>query len=339
MKILLTGGGGYIGSHTAVELLGQGYDVTLVDNLCNSKPLVVDRIQAITGRRPGFHVGDLRDLAFLQDIFAEVLPDTVVHFAGLKAVGESVEQPLQYYENNLVSTLNLCRIMLDRQVSRLVFSSSATVYGTPEQVPVRESDPVTKATNPYASTKAYIEQILQDVVAACPTLRVALLRYFNPAGAHESGEIGEDPNGIPNNLLPFITQVAIGRRKELTVNGDDYPTPDGTCIRDYIHVTDLALGHLAAISYLSNHPGAHVFNLGTGKGHSVLEIVRAFEQATGVRIPYTIGPRRAGDIPSSYTDPTKALEKLCWKTQKTITDICHDAWRWQGKNPNGYIDS
>ncbi len=337
-KVLLTGGTGYIGSHTAVTLLEAGHDVVLVDNLSNSKPVVVDRLEAITGRRPVFHEGDLTDKAFISEVMQNEAPDAVVHFAGLKAVGESVEEPLRYYETNLVSTFNLCNAMIDAAVHQLVFSSSATVYGIPEQVPMREDDSITTATNPYGSTKLYIEQILTDLAHARPEMRIALLRYFNPAGAHESGTIGEDPNGIPNNLLPYITQVAVGRRQELTVNGDDYPTPDGTCIRDYIHVTDLAEGHSAALSHLAEHAGLHTYNLGTGNGSSVLEVVRAFERATNMHIPYQVGPRRAGDIDASFTDPAKAARELGWTAEKDLLDICRDAWRWQQQNPQGYED-
>lgn len=336
MRVLLTGGTGYIGSHTAVALLQAGHQVTLLDNLSNSKAAVVGRIAGITGQQVGFHQVDMRDLDALTHALADSRAEAVIHLAGLKAVGESVAEPLRYYDNNLVSALQLCRAMETLAIDRLVFSSSATVYGVPEALPLTEDSPVTVATSPYGSTKLYIEQLLMDAAAANPKLRVALLRYFNPAGAHESGDLGEDPNGIPSNLLPYITQVATGRRQVLTVHGDDYPTPDGTCIRDYIHVMDLAQGHVAALDWLDDHPGAHPFNLGTGQGHSVLEVIRAFEHATNLTLPYQVGPRRPGDITASFTDPTKAKRELGWQAKKTLVDINRDAWRWQQQNPDGY---
>ena len=329
MKILLTGGTGYIGSHTAVELMGQGHEVTLLDNLSNSKADVVDRIASIAGERPIFHEGSLEDAEFLGGVLAKTRPDVVMHFAGLKAVAESVAQPLRYYETNLRSTLTLCRMMLEHQVDKLVFSSSATVYGDREKGPFTEEDPITTATSPYGSTQLYIERILQDLVATQPELGVVLLRYFNPAGAHESAKLGEDPKGTPNNLVPIITQVAASQDGKLTVHGDDYGTPDGTCVRDYIHVMDLARGHVAALSRLGKGGGVHIYNLGSGTGHSVLEVIKAFEEVTGVKVPHRIGPRRPGDIESSYTDPAKALRELNWKTEQSLADICRDAWNWQ----------
>ncbi|MDH5738257.1 MAG: UDP-glucose 4-epimerase GalE [Gammaproteobacteria bacterium] len=336
MKILLTGGAGYIGSHTAVELLNSGYHVTIVDNLSNSSEQAIDRIRTITGKSPQFKKLDLLDRSGLNDLFKDNEFDAVIHFAGLKAVGESVAKPLAYYRNNLESTINLCEIMLQHGVGKLIFSSSATVYGEPERIPIDESCAVLDATNPYGRSKLFIEKILEDLCHAEPTLRVISLRYFNPIGAHESGEIGEDPNGIPNNLLPFVSQVAVGKLKELVVFGDDYPTPDGTCIRDYIHVKDLASGHKAALSQLDAINGMAVYNLGTGRGASVLEVIRTFEKATGISIPFRIGPRRAGDIPVSYTDPGKALKELGWQALHSLEEGCLDAWRWQEKNPDGF---
>ncbi|HIG40412.1 MAG: UDP-glucose 4-epimerase GalE [bacterium] len=336
MKILLTGGAGYIGSHTAVEFLLAGHEIVVVDNLSNSSATAISRVERLTNGHIGFYQEDVLDGAALNNIFETESIDAVIHFAGLKAVGESVVQPLDYYHTNINGTLNLCRLMLKHQVSRLVFSSSATVYGEPKKMPIDESTPVTDAANPYGRTKLMIERILEDIVNSEPDFHVARLRYFNPGGAHQSGEIGEDPSGIPNNLLPYITQVAIGKREKLVVNGDDYPTKDGTCIRDYIHVVDLARGHLAALDKLMASPGLVTYNLGTGTGYSVMDIVRAFEKANDITLPLSIGPRRAGDIPTSYTDPNLALKELNWKAEKTIEDICRDAWHWQQKNPNGY---
>lgn len=336
MKILLTGGAGYIGSHTAVELLGQDHDVVIVDNLSNSKKVVVDRIESITGRAPVLYEEDVGNYDALEQIVKSEKIEAAVHFAGLKAVGESVADPLRYYRENLTSTFSLCHALLSYGVGQLVLSSSATVYGEPERIPLDEACRATEAANPYGRTKIMIEQILRDVAATNPGFSVALLRYFNPAGAHESGDIGEDPRGVPNNLVPFLTQVAIGMREELVIFGDDYPTPDGTCIRDYIHVTDLAKGHLAALDKLRDHSGVLTYNLGTGQGHSVREVISAFQRATNQHVPCRVGPRRAGDVPSTYTDPRLAETELRWRAEKDILDICRDAWHWQEKNPQGY---
>ncbi len=335
-KILLTGGTGYIGSHTAVELLNRDYEVVLLDNLSNSKQSVLPRIEHLTGRTPAFYPVDLMDIDALTRVFSEESPDAVIHFAGLKAVGESVADPLRYYDGNVTTSINLCRVMIEQGVRNLVFSSSATVYGEPESVPIRESDSVSLPANPYGHTKIIVERLLADVAHVHSDFNIARLRYFNPAGAHESGDIGEDPNGIPNNLVPFITQVAVGKRKELVIFGDDYDTADGTCIRDYIHVTDLALGHIAALEKFNKTPGLQTYNLGTGTGTSVNEVVAAFERASNQHIPRIYGQRRPGDIPASYTDPGLALAELGWKASRDILDICKDAWRWQQKNPGGY---
>ena len=336
MKILVTGGAGYIGTHTCVELLQSGYDIAVIDNLCNSKKEAIRRVEAICGRIFPFYEADLRDKTALDSIFATEKIDAVIHFAGLKAVGESVRLPLRYYENNLASTLTLLTCMKAHGVHNLVFSSSATVYGNPASVPIREDFPLS-TTNPYGTTKLMIERILTDCAQADSAFNPILLRYFNPVGAHESGRIGEDPNGIPNNLVPYITQVAIGRLEKLHVFGNDYPTPDGTGIRDYIHVVDLAKGHVAALKkFASGNCGLQVYNLGTGVGYSVLEILHAFEKAVGKPIPYIISPRRDGDIPMCYADCTKAYEELGWKAEKTLDDMCADAWRWQTQNPQGY---
>lgn len=336
MRVLVTGGCGYIGSHTVVQLLDAGHDVVVVDNLCNSKPAVLDRIEAVTGQRPAFHEGDVRDTTGLDAAFAAAPVDAVLHFAGLKAVGESVERPLDYYENNLGASMALARVMVARGVGRLVFSSSATVYGTEAAVPMTEDAP-TSATNPYGWTKVLSERVLGDVAEAAPGFRLALLRYFNPVGAHPSGQLGEDPNGIPNNLLPFICQVAVGRREQLRIFGDDYDTPDGTCLRDYIHVEDLAAGHLAALDALRGEgPASRVWNLGTGRPTSVLELLHAFEQAVGHGVPHTIVGRRAGDVAVSYADPARARAELGWTATRTIEQMCADAWRWQSANPHGY---
>lgn len=335
MNVLVTGGTGYIGSHTVVELTNQGHDVIIVDNLINSKPSVLQRLTKITGKTFKFYPYDLLYKTKVEELFASEKIDAVIHFAGLKAVGESVSFPLKYFENNLGSTLNLVEAMIRHHVTQLVFSSSATVYGDPTIIPIPETAPL-GATNPYGRTKLMIEQILGDVVKANPSLRVALLRYFNPIGAHESGLIGEDPSGIPNNLLPFITQVAIGKLEKLRVFGNDYPTHDGTGVRDYIHVVDLAKGHLAALHYLQSHEGINPFNLGTGKGYSVLDIVHAFEQASHKNIPYQLVARRPGDIATSYADATKAQKELHWVAQKDLATMCKDSWNWQSKNPQGY---
>jgi UDP-glucose 4-epimerase len=335
--ILLTGGTGYIGSHTCVELIGAGYDTVLLDNLCNSSPVVVDRIAKITGTRPAFVEGDVRDRALLDRVFAEHPIDAVIHFAGLKAVGESVAHPLDYYENNVGGSATLLQAMEARGVRRLVFSSSATVYGMATEMPLTESSP-TGPVNPYGHSKLMVEQLLQDLANSDARWRVLCLRYFNPVGAHESGMIGEDPRNIPNNLMPFVAQVAVGRLPRLRVFGNDYPTPDGTGVRDYIHVMDLASGHVAALSRLMGpgpleHP---VVNLGTGRGQSVLEVVRAFETASGRSIPYDVVERRAGDVAVSYADAGLAQRYLGWKAKRGPDAMCADAWRWQAANPRGY---
>ena len=327
--ILLTGATGYIGSHTAVELLNAGEEIVIVDDLSNSEASVIDRIEQITGKRPAFYLGDVADKALLAKVFTEHPIDAVMHFAGFKAVGESVAKPLAYYRNNIDTTLSLLEAMADYGCRRFIFSSSATVYGMSEDVPFRETAPAGGCTNPYGWTKFMIEQILTDTAAADPTMSVVLLRYFNPIGAHESGLIGEKPNGIPNNLMPYITQVAVGKLDHLRVFGNDYPTPDGTGVRDYIHVVDLAKGHLAALRYSEQHTGTEIINLGTGVGYSVLDVIHAFEAANGVKIPYEIAPRRDGDIAVCYADPSKAHALLGWKTEKTLQEMCADSWRWE----------
>lgn len=332
--ILVTGGTGYIGSHTVVELLGRGETVLILDNLCNSSLKVLDRIETIAGRRPAFVKADIRDLGALQAVFRDHHIDSVVHFAGLKAVGESVVKPLTYFENNVAGTLNLLHAMTEAGVRQLVFSSSATVYGDPHTVPIREDFPLS-ATNPYGRTKLMIEDILRDLLVADPDWRIAILRYFNPVGAHASGLIGESPNGIPNNLMPFVSQVAVGQRNELSVFGSDYPTPDGTGVRDYIHVVDLALGHLAALDALARSGGMLTVNLGTGQGYSVLDMVRAFETASGRSVPYRLVDRRPGDIASCYADPALAETVLGWRATRGIEEMCSDTWRWQAANPAG----
>lgn len=334
-KILVTGGAGYIGSHTCVELLNEGHELVVIDNLSNSKPEALNRVRAITGRDFAFYQQDVRDESALKNIFREHQIDAVIHFAGLKAVGESVAMPLEYYRNNLDSTMVLCEVMRQAGCKRLVFSSSATVYGVPEHVPITEDSPLF-CTNPYGWTKFMNEQILRDLAVADPTWSVILLRYFNPIGAHSSGLIGEDPAGIPNNLMPYIAQVAVGRRPLLHIYGNDYATPDGTGVRDYIHVVDLALGHCRAIDYTMTHSGAEMINLGTGKGCSVLEMVAAFEKASGRKIPYQIDPRRPGDIDASYADAHKAKALLGWQAELSLDEMCADTWRWQSNNPNGY---
>lgn len=333
--VLVTGGAGYIGSHTCVELLDAGHDLVVVDNLVNSSEEAIRRVREITARDFPFYAIDLSDPTALTDVFSRHAIDAVIHFAGLKAVGESVEQPLRYYRNNLDSTLTLCEVMDAFDVHRLVFSSSATVYGLPDTVPMTESFPLS-CTNPYGWTKLMIEQILRDLQAARPQWSIALLRYFNPIGAHPSGRIGEDPLGIPNNLMPYIAQVAVGRRPFLQVFGTDYPTPDGTGVRDYIHVVDLAAGHRLALDYVSEHQGVEAINLGTGQGVSVLEMIAAFERATGVAIPWQAAPRRAGDIAVSYADATKARTLLNWTAARSLDEMCRDTWRWQQQNPQGY---
>ncbi len=336
MAILVTGGAGYIGSHTCVELLDQGYEVVVVDNLANSCKESLNRVEKITGKSVKFYELDLLDREGLQSVFQKESIDAVIHFAGLKAVGESVAKPLEYYHNNLVGTINLLEAMREVDVKQLVFSSSATVYGLPKTVPIREDFP-RSATNPYGRTKLMIEDILMDLTKELPDWRIVLLRYFNPIGAHKSGLIGEDPKGIPNNLMPYITQVATGRRAELGVFGDDYDTHDGTGVRDYIHVVDLAKGHVKTLEKIKDaEGGVYIYNLGTGNGYSVLDVVKAFEKASGVTIPYSIKPRRPGDIATCYADPTKAKEELGWVAEKNLFDMCEDSWRWQKNNPNGY---
>jgi UDP-glucose 4-epimerase len=336
MKILVTGGAGYIGSHTCVELLQAGYEVTVVDNLSNSKEESLKRVQELAGRSLTFHRVDLLSRKSLETVFADTTIDAVIHFAGLKAVGESVSKPLDYYHNNITGTLVLLETMQKFGVRNLVFSSSATVYGAPHTVPITEDFPTGGTTNPYGRTKLMIEEICRDLHVADNTFNVALLRYFNPVGAHESGRIGEDPNDIPNNLLPYISQVAVGKLKELSVFGNDYPTHDGTGVRDYIHVVDLALGHLRALEKLQTNPGVVVYNLGTGRGYSVLEMVAAFAKASGREIPYTIVGRRQGDIATCFADPSEAQRELHWSATRGLEEMCRDGWRWQSENPDGY---
>ncbi len=335
MNVLVTGGAGYIGSHTCWELLQAGYEVTVVDNLVNSKEESLRRVQELTGKALKFHKVDLLDNSALTAVFDRSPVDAVIHFAGLKAVGESVAMPLRYYHNNVTGTLVLLEVMAKHKVRNLVFSSSATVYGDPPRVPITEDFPLSP-TNPYGRSKLMIEEILRDVHAADGAWNIALLRYFNPVGAHPCGKIGEDPNGIPNNLFPYITQVAVGKLSQLSVFGNDYPTRDGTGIRDYIHVVDLAVGHIRALEKLTSNPGAVTYNLGTGRGYSVLEVVSAFERASGKKIPYKIVERRPGDISTCYADPSKAKKELGWSAVRGIDEMCADAWRWQSGNPNGY---
>ena len=338
MKILVTGGAGYIGSHTCVELLEAGYDVVIVDNLYNASEKAVDRIGQITGKTPTFYEADINDAAALNEIFEKESIDSVIHFAGLKAVGESVAKPLEYYMNNISGSLTLFDVMRNHGVKNIIFSSSATVYGDPAFVPITEECPKGEITNPYGKTKGMLEEILTDIQKADPEWNVILLRYFNPIGAHESGTIGENPNGVPNNLMPYITQVAVGKLKELGVFGNDYDTHDGTGVRDYIHVVDLALGHVKAIEKLNDNPGIVIYNLGTGNGYSVLDIVKNFEAATGIHIPYVIKARRPGDIATCYCDAGKAERELHWKAERDLKTMCADSWRWQKNNPNGYDD-
>jgi len=335
MRILVTGGAGYIGSHTVLELLDAGYDVLIADNFVNSKPAALERLRTLTTKSFDFEEVDLTDAAKTDALFTRYSIDAVIHFAGLKAVGESVQMPLEYYRNNLTSTLNLLFSMKKHEVSRFVFSSSATVYGDPVSVPIRE-DFALSATNPYGRTKLMIEEMLRDVSIAEPQLRICLLRYFNPVGAHISGQIGEDPNGIPNNLMPYIAQVAVGKLPALRVFGSDYPTHDGTGVRDYIHVVDLAKGHVAALKKLESGAGVYTYNLGTGIGYSVLDVLHAFEKACGKTLPYELVGRRAGDIAACYADPEKAATELGWRAQFGIERMCADAWRWQSQNPNGF---
>ena len=336
MNILVTGGAGYIGSHTCIELMASGYDVIVVDNLCNSNPKSLDRVEQLAGEKPKFYEGDVRDEALMRKIFTENEISAVIHFAGLKAVGESVAQPWRYYDNNLNSTLVLTKVMEEAGCKRIIFSSSATVYSGDNEMPLRETSRTGNCTNPYGWTKYMTEQILSGMAHADKEWSIVLLRYFNPVGAHASGMIGEDPRGIPNNLMPFISQVAVGRREKLSVFGNDYDTHDGTGVRDYIHVVDLAKGHVAAVKYAVENLGCEVFNLGTGTGYSVLDMVKAFEEANGVKVPYQIVDRRPGDLATCYADPTKSLEKLGWKAEKTLVDMCRDSWNWQSKNPMGY---
>ena len=337
MSVLVSGGAGYIGSHTCVELLQAGYDIVVADNLSNACEESLCRVEQITGKNVPFVKAELCNLNEVEALFEQYPEiDSVIHFAGLKAVGESVAKPLEYYTNNLVSTLNLLNVMRKYGVKNFVFSSSATVYGDPEVVPISEKSPTGGTTNPYGTTKLFIERILTDYCAADPTLNVALLRYFNPVGAHESGLIGEDPSGIPNNLTPYIAQVAVGKREMLHVYGNDYPTPDGTGVRDYIHVVDLALGHVAALKKLSTNCGLFVCNLGTGIGYSVLDVLHAYEKACGKALPYVVDPRRPGDIAMCYADPKKARDELGWEAKLGIDEMCASSWKWQSMNPNGY---
>lgn len=336
MAILVTGGAGYIGSHTCVELLNAGYEVVVLDNLSNSSEKSLERVRALTGRTPVFYKGDILDRGILDQIMEHEKIDACIHFAGLKAVGESVEKPWEYYNNNIAGTLSLVDALRAHGCKNIIFSSSATVYGDPAQIPITEECPKGECTNPYGWTKSMLEQILTDIQKADPEWNVILLRYFNPIGAHASGTMGENPNGIPNNLMPYITQVAVGRREKLGVFGNDYDTPDGTGVRDYIHVVDLALGHVKALQKIEEKAGLCIYNLGTGHGYSVLDIVKNFEEANGVKIPYEIKPRRAGDIAVSYCNPAKAERELGWKAQYGIKEMCADSWRWQKNNPNGY---
>ena len=335
MSVLVTGGTGYIGSHTSIELLEDDKEIIIVDNFINSNPVVLDRIEELTGKKPKFYEIDMTKEDDLEIVFKENKIDSVIHFAALKAVGESVEKPLLYYSNNIISTLVLLKLMKKYDVNKFVFSSSATVYGDPYRCPITEEFPLS-ATNPYGQTKLMIEEIIRDICKQNLKFNAAILRYFNPVGAHKSGRIGEEPNGIPNNLMPYITKVAVGQLKELSVFGDDYNTPDGTGVRDYIHVVDLAQGHLKALEKLEKNPGLVTYNLGTGKGYSVLELVKAFSEASSKEIPYKIAPRRAGDIAMCYADPTKANKELNWSAKYGIKEMCEDSWRWQSNNPNGY---
>lgn len=333
--ILLTGGAGYIGSHTALSLLRAGYDVISFDNFSNSSDEALKRVEQLSGKSLISINGDIRDQAALTAVFSQYTISAVIHFAGLKAVGESTQIPLHYYDNNVAGTVTLCRVMRHFNVKKLVFSSSATVYGDAKEIPIKETSD-RSATNPYGQSKLMVEYILEDLAKAEPDWSIALLRYFNPVGADSSGLIGEDPNGIPNNLMPFISQVAVGKREQLSVFGNDYPTPDGTGVRDYIHVTDLALGHVKALDYLQQHQGIEAINLGTGAGYSVLDMVNAFSQVNKVEVPYQVAPRRPGDIATCYAEPSKAKQLLNWQTEKSLDDMVRDSWRWQSQNPNGY---
>lgn len=335
-KILLTGGAGYIGSHTALEFLAQGYEIIVLDNLANSSYESIKRVEQLSSKKITFYEGDIRDTSILSEIFTNHHIDSVVHFAGLKSVGESSKVPLEYYDVNVAGTVNLCKVMDDFGIYKLVFSSSATVYGDAEIMPISESHPTQKPTNPYGYSKFMVEEILQDLCRSNSKWSIALLRYFNPIGAHESGLIGEDPNDIPNNLVPYVAQVAIGKLPYLNIFGNDYSTQDGTGVRDYIHVVDLANGHLKAMEYLNNHMGSFIWNLGTGKGYSVLEVLREYEKQSQKSIPYKIQPRRAGDIGICYADPIKAEKDLNWKAKFSLEEMLRDSWNWQSKNPNGY---
>ncbi|AYC31464.1 UDP-glucose 4-epimerase GalE [Pseudomonas cavernae] len=335
-KILVTGGAGYIGSHTTLALLEAGFEVVVLDNLCNSSPESLRRVEQICGKAPVFIQGDIRDRELLDDLFSQHRIGAVLQFAGLKAVGESVQKPLDYYDNNVSGSVTLCQAMAQAGVFRLVFSSSATVYGEPAQMPIREDFPTGVPTNPYGRSKLMVEELLKDLAHSNPRWSIALLRYFNPVGAHQSGLIGEDPNGIPNNLLPYVSQVAIGKLAQLSVFGDDYPTPDGTGVRDYIHVLDLAAGHLKALQAISQKAGLNIWNLGTGTGYSVLEMIRAFELASGQAVPYQIVARRPGDIAECWADPAKAALELGWKAERGLEAMMADTWRWQSRNPRGY---
>ncbi len=335
-KILVTGGAGFIGSHTIVELLNEGHEVVVVDNLCNSSLESLSRVEKITGKKVTFYKADIRDKKALEDVLAKHHCNACIHFAGLKAVGESVEKPWEYYENNISGTLILLDVLRNNGCKNIIFSSSATVYGNPAQIPITEECPKGECTNPYGWTKSMLEQVMMDIQHADPEWNIVLLRYFNPIGAHPSGMIGEDPNGIPNNLMPYITQVAIGKRAELGVFGNDYDTPDGTGVRDFIHVVDLARGHVSALQAIERKCGLAVYNLGTGHGYSVLDVVKAFIRVNGVDIPYSIKPRRAGDIATCYSDPSKAERELGWKARYGLDEMCRDSWNWQKNNPNGF---
>ena len=336
MNILVTGGAGFIGSHTLIELIAAGHNPVVVDNLSNASPEAIHRVEKIVGQPIPFYEVDIRDREGLEKVFSQHTFDCCIHFAGLKAVGESVQKPWEYYENNIGGTLVLVDVMRKHGLKNIIFSSSATVYGAPDTMPITEDCPKGTVTNPYGQTKSMLEQVLTDIQKADPEWNVVLLRYFNPIGAHKSGTIGEDPNGIPNNLMPYITQVAVGKLQQLGVFGNDYPTHDGTGVRDYIHVVDLAKGHVCALSAIEKKCGLAVYNLGTGQGYSVLDLVNAFEKATGVKVPYAIKPRRSGDVAECWSDPSKAAKELGWKAQYGIEDMCEDAWRWQKNNPNGY---
>lgn len=338
MAVLVTGGAGYIGTHTVVELQQAGYEVVVVDNLSNASEKALKRVEAITGKPVKFYKVDILDREALEEVFSNETIDSCIHFAGLKAVGESVQKPWEYYQNNIAGTLTLVDVMRKHQVKNIIFSSSATVYGNPAFIPITEECPKGQCTNPYGWTKSMLEQILTDMQKADPEWNVILLRYFNPIGAHKSGTMGENPNGIPNNLMPYITQVAVGKLKELSVFGDDYDTPDGTGVRDYIHVVDLAIGHVKALKKIEEGAGLCIYNLGTGVGYSVLDIVKNFEKASGVMIPYVIKGRRAGDIATCYSDASKAEKELGWKAERDVLEMCEDSWRWQKNNPNGYED-